>query len=151
MKKLLCLCAFLIVQLQAIASGKNPLPWPPDLSRNQAQAVVILFSLPDCAYCVQLRKHTLMHLESDPRYRGKLKAYEINFGENTNTKVTWFDSRPYTGAELAAKIGVRFSPTVLVFSQQGQVAGKPLLGAGLAEFYGAYLDELIQLAWSHSN
>ena len=29
-----------------------------------------------------------------------------------------------------------------------EVAGKPLLGAGLPEFYGAYLDELIRSAWS---
>lgn len=151
MKKLLCLCVFLFVQVQALASGKNPLPLPPDLSRNQAQAVVILFSLPDCAYCVQVRKHSLMHLETDPRYRGKLKAYEIGFGENINTKIKWFDARTYTGAELARKLGVQFSPTVLVFSQQGEAAGKPLLGSGLPDFYGAYLDELIQLAWPLSN
>jgi thioredoxin-related protein len=147
MRFLLLCFVFAFFQTQATASGKNPLPSPPDLSRNEAQAVVILFSLPDCAFCVQLRKHTLMHLESDPRYRGKLQAYEVSFGENSTTEVTWFDSRKYTGTVLAKRLGVVFSPTVLVFDRSGRLAGKPLLGAGLPEFYGAYLDELIQRAW----
>jgi len=45
-------------------------------------------------------------------------------------------------------LNVKFSPTVMVFSAKGAVAGKPLLGASLPEFYGAYLDELIKAAWA---
>jgi len=37
-----------------------------------------------------------------------------------------------------------------VFGITGAVAGKPLLGASLPEFYGVYLDELIQQAWKTS-
>jgi hypothetical protein len=36
----------------------------------------------------------------------------------------------------------------MVFNAKGTAAGKPLLGASLPEFYGAYLDELIKSAWA---
>ena len=61
---------------------------------------------------------------------------------------TWFDGKRYTGKALSAPLNVKFSPTVMVFNAKGAVAGKPILGSGLPEFYGVYLDELIQSAWA---
>ena len=45
------------------------------------------------------------------------------------------------GTRMGALTANRPKPLILV-------AGKPLLGASLPEFYGAYLDELIRSAWS---
>ncbi|HEX4878320.1 MAG TPA: thioredoxin fold domain-containing protein [Limnobacter sp.] len=129
------------------AAGGKHLAWPKDLSKQAAPAVVILFSLPDCAYCEKVRQHTLRHLESDLRYQGRVQVLEIDF-QDTKRQFVWFDARPYTGQSLGRLLNIRFSPTVMVFGQSGGVAGKPLLGAGLPDFYGAYLDDLIQSAWA---
>lgn len=131
----------------AWAAGGPSLEFPTSLNKAQPAAVVILFSVPDCAYCEQLRRHTLRHVPADPAYKGRVAVYEIDFTDDRK-KLAWFDGKQHTGKSVAAKLDVKFSPTVIVFSRKGMPAGKPLLGAGLPEFYGAYLDELVQAAWA---
>jgi hypothetical protein len=133
--------------LPALAAGDNPLCFPSNLQRGQAPAVVILFSLPDCAYCEKVRQQSLRHIHTDPGYKGRVVVYEIDFSDSLRS-FTWFDGNRYTGKSLAGPLNVKFSPTVMVFNAKGAVAGKPLLGASLPEFYGAYLDQLIKAAWA---
>lgn len=147
MRWLLALC--LCLSMPAMAAGGKHLPAPVGLGKNSTPAVVVLFSLPDCAYCEKVRQQSLRHLEADPRYKGKVRVFEIDFQDDKH-HFTWFDGQRYTGAALGPLLNVKFSPTVMVFAQNGQVAGKPLLGAGLPDFYGAYLDELIAAAWAMS-
>lgn len=130
----------------AAGAGHKSLAFPADLRAVQVNAVVVLFSLPNCAYCEKVRQQSLNHVETDPHYRGRVKVYEIDFSDQRKPLV-WFDGRTYSGKSLATLLNVRFSPTVMVFGQRGEVAGKPILGASLPEFYGAYLDDLIQAAW----
>ena len=137
----------LVLFTPAYSAGVNSLEFPVNLQQQRAPAVVVLFSLPDCAYCVKVRQQSLFHIHTDPNYKGRVGVYEIDFSDDHKTFI-WFDGKRYTGKSLAAPLNVKFSPTVMVFSQHGAVAGKPLLGAGLPEFYGAYLDELIRSAWS---
>lgn len=131
----------------ALGAGESALEFPSNLQVRQAPAVVVLFSLPDCAYCEKVRQQSLRHIYSDPAYRGRVAVYEIDFSDSKRS-FTWFDGNRYTGKSLAGPLNVKFSPTVMVFNAQGAVAGKPLLGASLPEFYGAYLDELIRAAWA---
>lgn len=142
------LSVFLLLCLSpAFSAGGAVLAFPNDLQKQNAQAIVILFSVPDCAYCEKVRQQSLRHVHTDTNYKGRVGVYEIDFTDDRKTFI-WFDGNRYTGKSLAAPLNVKFSPTVMVFNAKGAVAGKPLLGAGLPEFYGAYLDELIRSAWS---
>lgn len=142
------LSVFLLLCLSpAFSAGEAALAFPNDLQKQNAQAIVILFSVPDCAYCEKVRQQSLRHVHTDTNYKGRVGVYEIDFTDDRKTFI-WFDGNRYTGKSLAAPLNVKFSPTVMVFNAKGVVAGKPLLGAGLPEFYGAYLDELIRSAWS---
>jgi hypothetical protein len=129
------------------AAGGPALDFPVNLAQAQPAAVVILFSVPDCAYCEQLRRHTLRHVPKERAYKGRVAVYEIEFTED-NRKLVWFDGKRHTGKSIAAMLDVKFSPTVIVFNRKGMPAGKPILGAGLPEFYASYLDELVQAAWA---
>ncbi|MFN7507047.1 MAG: thioredoxin fold domain-containing protein, partial [Limnobacter sp.] len=129
------------------SAGEGALAFPGNLYKQNAQAVVILFSVPDCAYCEKVRQQSLRHIHTDPNYKGRVAVYEIDFSDSKRN-FTWFDGNSYTGKSLAGPLNVKFSPTVIVFNAKGAVAGKPLLGASLPEFYGAYLDELIKAAWA---
>ncbi|HEX4842116.1 MAG TPA: thioredoxin fold domain-containing protein [Limnobacter sp.] len=149
MQRLLIVLFWSIWSPVALAAGAKHLPWAVDLPKQSAPAVVVLFSLPNCAYCEKVRQHTLLHLEGDPRYAGRVRVLEVDFG-NAQRRFVWFDARYYTGQQLAQLLNVKFSPTVMVFDQQGGVAGKPLLGAALPDFYGAYVDALIRAAWESS-
>ncbi|MEH6997680.1 MAG: hypothetical protein V7542_04735 [Limnobacter sp.] len=131
----------------AFGAGGGTLSFPSNLQHGKVPAVVILFSLPDCAYCEKVRQQSLRHIHADPGYEGRVFVYEIDFSDSKRSFI-WFDGNSYTGKSLAGPLNVKFSPTVMVFSAKGTEAGKPLLGAGLPEFYGAYLDELIKSAWA---
>lgn len=131
----------------AFGASGAALDFPVNLQKQRAPAVVILFSVPDCAYCEKVRQQSLRHIHTDSNYRGRVDVYDIDFTDDRKT-FTWFDGKRYTGKGLAAPLNVKFSPTVMVFNAKGAVAGKPLLGASLPEFYGAYLDELIRSAWA---
>ena len=131
----------------AFGAGGSALGFPGNLQKQSAPAVVILFSVPDCAYCEKVRQQSLRHIHTDLNYRGRVAVYEIDFTDDRKAFI-WFDGKRYTGKALAAPLNVKFSPTVMVFNAKGAVAGKPLLGAGLPEFYGSYLDELIRSAWA---
>jgi thioredoxin-related protein len=133
----------------AHSAGGQALAFPVNLQNQKSLAVVVLFSVPDCAYCEKVRQQSLRHIHTDPAYKGRVGVYEIDFSDDRK-QFTWFDGRRYTGKSLAVPLGIKFSPTVMVFGKTGVVAGKPLLGASLPEFYGAYLDELIQQAWAIS-
>lgn len=133
----------------AHSAGGQALAFPVNLQNQKSPAVVVLFSVPDCAYCEKVRQQSLRHIHTDPAYKGRVGVYEIDFSDDKR-QFTWFDGRRYTGKSLAGPLSVQFSPTVMVFGKTGAVAGKPLLGASLPEFYGAYLDELIQKAWAIS-
>ena len=142
------LSVFLLLCLSpAFSAGGAVLAFPNDLQKQNAQAIVILFSVPDCTYCEKVRQQSLRHVHTDTNYKGRVGVYEIDFTDDRKTFI-WFDGNRYTGKSLAAPLNVKFSPTVMVFNAKGAVAGKPLLGAGLPEFYGAYLDELIRSAWA---
>jgi len=63
----------------AFGAGDGALAFPSNLQVRQAPAVVVLFSLPDCAYCEKVRQQSLRHIHSDPAYRGRVAVYEIDF------------------------------------------------------------------------
>lgn len=122
----------------------------PELNKQLASltqpVVVILFSAPDCTYCEQVRAHTLRHVERDSRYLGKVRVFEVDQAAHQSNTL-WFDGRMHSGKDLTARLGVKFAPTVIVFRRStGEAVGAPLLGAGLPDFYGAYLNDLIELA-----
>lgn len=128
---------------------KVHLPMPVQLNGAAVQAVLILFSLPDCAYCEKVRAQSLRFIERDARYRQRVNVFEVDFSDNRK-KFAWFDGKPHTGKSIAAALGVKFAPTVLAFSQQGKPAGEPLMGSGIPDFYNAYVDDLILKAWALS-
>ncbi|MCQ8895818.1 hypothetical protein NQT62_05115 [Limnobacter humi] len=145
-----CLLLLWCAALSGGSYGQDQhLPFPVDLSQahalslQQPGAVVILFSIPDCTYCEQVRAQSLRHLEKDPAYRGHVRVFELDFTDDRR-RVVWFDGQQRTGKAVAQRLDVKFSPTVWVFTPTGGTPAKPLQGAGLPDFYNQYLDELIQ-------
>jgi len=63
----------------AFGAGGGSLSFPSNLQHGQAPAVVVLFSLPDCAYCEKVRQQSLRHIHTDPVYKGRVFVYEIDF------------------------------------------------------------------------
>lgn len=99
--------------------------------------LIVLVSLRDCVYCGPIRQRELAPLVRTGHY----EVREI--GMDSTTTVRDFDGRNVSGIEWARAHGVKVSPTVLFFDTKGRQVAEPLIGAGLPDFYGAYLDDAI--------
>lgn len=129
--------------LFAHASGAATLPDATDLRRHGDAArrlsspLIVLVSLHDCAYCTPVRDRQLAPLLRSGRY--EIREIEMD----SQRSLTDFDGRPITPAAWAKRYNVRVAPTVLFLDRNGRALAQPLVGAGVPDFYGAYLDEAI--------
>ncbi|WP_249277633.1 thioredoxin [Pandoraea sp. PE-S2R-1] len=136
----------------ASATGTTPskaattaatLPAATDFAAHARRAValdaplIVLVSLRDCVYCGPIRQRELAPLMRS----GKYEVREI--GMDSAAPVRDFDGTTTTGIAWARAHGVKVSPTVLFLDTSGRAIADPLIGAGLPDFYGAYLDDAI--------
>ncbi|MBL8521870.1 MAG: hypothetical protein JNK75_14535 [Betaproteobacteria bacterium] len=107
------------------------------IAAQQRLPLVVLVSLEGCGHCDTIRASHLLPLQ-----RSKPAAAVIRQVELTSTApLIGFDGRRTTHAEFARAQGARVAPVVLFFDAKGGRAAEPLVGASIADFYGAYLDK----------
>lgn len=149
----LAVLALAAVPTLAAKPARTPGPQLPELShatRDLREAgdpgvvFVVLFSLPDCHYCAEVRTQYLAPLARDPALRGQLVIREVDM--NGKRTLTDFDGATVTQAAFARRLKVQFAPTVVFLDAHGRPVASPLVGAGKADFYGAYLDDAIATA-----
>lgn len=140
----LCLAAVGLAGMPA-ARAETALPAARDLRASaeldarRGQPLVLMFSLPGCTYCEQLRRSTYRWMVRDGvdvQQVEMLASYHL----------LGFDGRPTNGQALAAKYQVRLAPTVLFLGPAGRELGERLVGAGEPDFYQAYVDRSMQQA-----
>jgi thiol-disulfide isomerase/thioredoxin len=123
------------------------LPVPSDLRneaalvRQEGKPLVVLFSLPACPYCKEVRENYLVPLVRDaaPADRALIREIDIT----SNAQIRDFEGHLVSQHDFAARYKVRVTPTVLVFDASGMLLADPLVGSGMAGFYGAYLDSAL--------
>lgn len=149
-RTLLLIGAFMLSPALAAKPARTagpPLPTMTNAAKDVQDAahpgvlVIVLFSLPGCHYCEEVRSHYLAPLARDAAQRGRLVIREIAL--NSARKLTDFDGRLTTQAAFAQRMNVQFAPTVLFLDAHGRQVAAPLVGAGKADFYGGYLDDAI--------
>lgn len=117
--------------------------------------VVAMASLPNCPWCdLVLRDQLLPRMRSAghptlstvvlditdrrPMHRPGLKPPEAG--------LEWLAQSPQ---QWARQQRIRMAPTVFAMNFAGQPIGEPLVGYSSVDFYGAYLEDRIQLAKAH--
>lgn len=137
---LLAVCLALAAPLAALARG----PLDSRLSEPGARTdliYVVLFSLPDCPYCVAIRDGYLPALPEDARFRARVRIREVSIGSPRT--LTDFDGSTAHHADVARRYGVKFAPTVLFLDSHGKPRAEPLLGGDSVGFYGGYLEKRV--------
>lgn len=125
------------------ASQQAAVPLATDFAAHARRAkaldvpLIVLVSLRDCVYCGPIRQRELAPLVRS----GKYEVREI--GMDSTAPVRDFDGSTTTGVAWARAHGAKVSPTVLFLDTNGHPVADPLIGAGLPDFYGAYLDDAI--------
>lgn len=123
-----------------------------DLRHDGAEAarhgttLILLFSLPACSYCDTVRRNYLAPLAAGSQGAPRYVVREIVI--QGRRRVTGFDGKPTTHAELARLFGARVAPTVMFVDRRGAALAAPLVGGDTAGMYGAYLESRLSEARS---
>lgn len=111
------------------------------IATERGQPLLLFFSLAGCTFCESLRSDQLRHAHARREGLG-IRLVELRMD----------DERPIPGVEparspreIARALQVRIAPTVLFLDGEREVAER-LVGYPSPDFYGAYLDERIEVA-----
>lgn len=121
--------------------------FPPaqDLRREASGgAVLVLFSLPGCRYCDEVRALHLRPLLRDPQLRDRVAIREVDL--SSDAPIVDFTGERTTHRAFARRHGAGIAPTVVALRADGSRAGEAIVGAKIPEFYGHYLDALVRRA-----
>ena len=108
------------------------------------QPIVVLFSMPDCAWCPQIRNNYLAPLAGESSVRPGPLVRELDITGRVPLKD--FDGREVAPRQFSQRYRVRATPTVLLLDAEGRLLAEPLVGADTAGFYGAYLEGALDSA-----
>ena len=111
------------------------------LSFEPGWMTVALFSQQQCAFCEEVREHYLKPMRAARRAGIAFAEFELN---GMRRVVSWA-GRSMTEAEFARERGAKFAPTVMFFGTAGESLAPTIVGLS-RDFFGAYLDERIQIA-----
>ncbi|MHB1676174.1 MAG: thioredoxin fold domain-containing protein [Sulfuriferula sp.] len=103
--------------------------------------VLIVFTSPDCSYCELAMHEYLIPMQHNPQYGNKVLIRRIQITDGAPL-VGW-DGKLTTGKQYAATLGIKLTPTIIVFSPAGVQAAEPIVGLGSEDYYGGYLDDAI--------
>jgi len=114
------------------------------LARERRIPIVILFSLPRCPYCSEVRRAHLLPLLRDPAQASRAIIRQVNLG--SDDRIVGIDGGPTTHDAIARFHGVRAAPEVAFWDSQGRPVAEPLKGMLLPDFYAAYLESALATA-----
>jgi thioredoxin-related protein len=129
------------------ALAEEGVPLARDLAQDAALAkdkqglVLVMFSGERCAWCLRVMNEFLTPMSRNPDYQSKLVMRKVILSNSLNLKD--FQGRPVNQRQFAKAFGVNFVPTVMVFDAAGKPLGKPVVGFTTADYYGVFLDEMI--------
>lgn len=137
---------FCLAMSGSVQAGGNAavLPAPVDLQQDAAQSrregkpVVILFSLPGCAFCHVVRQNYLAPLLRNPLAKDRPIIREVEI--TSRQAFVGFKGEPTSHQHFAKSFHIRFAPTVVFLDPSGQLLTEPIIGGDAAGLYGGYLD-----------
>lgn len=139
-------CCSVAASPRSAQAQESALPRPASLPDAAAAAarrnepLVVLVSLRGCPFCERIRRAHLLPLQ---REQGP-GVVQLDLG--TATSVVDFDGVLRSHTAVVRSWRVTMAPTVLMFDAAGAEIAERLVGAGLADFYAAYLDQRLQTA-----
>ncbi|NOX43388.1 MAG: thioredoxin fold domain-containing protein [Gammaproteobacteria bacterium] len=123
--------------VEAVAAKKSRLP------------LLIMFGADDCGYCEKLEAEILKPMYISGEYQEKVIMRRVmidNFDAMRDFKGTTLEA-----FEFASKYKVTVTPTVMLLDSDGKMLAPKLIGINTVDFYGAYLDEAIDLSYKKLN
>jgi hypothetical protein len=124
------------------------LPLAADLAADAADAlrrrvpVALFFDRDNCPYCEQALREYLVPMSRAEPWRGDAIFRQVEIDEAR--PLVDFGGTPGTHRDLAARLGVSLSPTLVVVGAKGEPLAPPVVGLSTPDFYAAYLDRALE-------
>ncbi len=114
------------------------------LSAKTHRPIIILFSLPGCHFCDEIRQNYLLPLLNDaaPADRPILREIVITGSQ----QFTGFGGEKTSEQMVAKSYGVRVAPSVLMLDASGALVVPPVVGGDTSGLYGGYLSGALSQA-----
>ena len=114
------------------------------LSAKTHRPIIILFSLPGCRFCDEIRQNYLLPLLNDaaPADRPILREIVITGSQ----QFTGFGGEKTSEQMVAKSYGVRVAPSVLMLDASGALVVPPVVGGDTSGLYGGYLSGALSQA-----
>jgi len=118
-------------------------------AKEKNAVILILYTASYCHYCVRVKAEVFNHIADDPKYRNHIILREVIIdSENTLRE---FDGSIVDHPDFAKKRGVLIVPTLEIVNPNGHELAEPLVGAGISDFYGFYVEQRITDAVNQLN
>lgn len=118
----------------------SSLPEALTLALKSGNPLVILASLDGCPFCKIARENYLQPLQTNPT------PFIVQLNLRSQQTVVGFDGISYSHDQWLKSWGIKVAPTVLFVGLSGKEIAERLVGGYLPDFYGAYLDERLNVA-----
>lgn len=124
----------------ATLPASRSLPDELELSLRRGRPLVVMASLDGCPFCRVVRDNYLAPLLAETGQ----PVVQVDMG--SAAAVVGFDRQATTHDQLLRAWKVTVAPTVLFFGRGGREVAERLAGASIPDFYGAYLEQRLQVA-----
>ena len=134
------------------SSQRHSIPVSNDLQADAALArknklpILIMFGADDCEYCERLEEAVLNPMVVSGEYNNKIilrKVMVEGYGSLRD-----FSGVSVKASEFADRYDVKVTPTVVIVDGEGKPLAPKILGLNSIDFYGAYLDQAIDLSYA---
>lgn len=110
-------------------------------ARARRIPILVLYSQADCHWCEQVRREHLRPLLAAPE---KVLLRQVDLDQDR--PLLDFDGKHTTHRAFARHHGAKVTPTLAVFGPDGRQPVEPLVGVRIPDYYGAYIERLIERA-----
>lgn len=112
-------------------------------------AILVVVTREDCQHCALLKRDVLVPMLRSGDYDDKILIRELM--TEPRHSVADFHGKRSNSGRIAARFGVKLTPTVLLLDATGKSLHPAIVGINSTDFYGHYLDEAIETALGQIN
>ena len=143
------LCALLLLTglpWGPVLAGKIPVAVDLQQDANTSRAgrvpILLVYTTEYCHYCDEVKASVFNLISTDPTYQDRMLLREVRI--DTNLDLVSFSGTVTSHRSFSKTRGIRIVPTLEFLDGAGTPISPPLVGAGIPDYYGAYVDNGIE-------
>lgn len=115
-----------------------------DAATAAKKPILLFFNLTGCHFCRGALREVIVPMFRNAGWRTALEFRQITVDDGKS--LIDFDGKTIDNIAFAKKFKGTFTPTVMVVDGSGNLLGEPIVGIANFDFYGAYVDALVNKA-----